>query len=583
MSADARNENDRRPIAVLLGVLVGVVVLCVAVMRNTIVAYDDWNFVLDRRGGSPSLLPNALDQWIQPHNGHPVMVLVAFYRAAGRLLSYNYPGMIGFAALVHAVLVATIYVYARRRVGPWGALVPAVLVALIGRGAYVVLSPIAMAFTLALLAGVLALNIIDSPGPRRPAIVGLLGLFALGSSGLGVARVVTIAADRLPRSRTWRSFVVWSVATATPMMMLAIWYVNVRRDDRSSKDFGGGITFALRLLGNGAVALFGIGDDRTGPAAALLALVLGAVLLVRRRAVDWYRVGALALGLAVDLGLVTWARSGNTLPSTGRYLYVVGVQVALIGTESLRGWRPSIGRVRRLAAVTSIAVVVGAVIAGSDSFRTVARDFTRDNRLTQVVFASFLRAQTNGVTFDDSFQPESHYAPQVSAARFNGLLADGRNPLRGAGPTPRTEQEKQAADYFAGLERIRLLPADRRQTGAAASFDYSASAPVEVDSSNVLSETKGRCTTMRSIGVGAFVDLQVPIAGDTWLVSSTGSTLVQTRKLAEGFSGRNAATVTARRDALITVDDGSGERARRPWVIRIEPTPDARVCTGDAE
>jgi hypothetical protein len=564
---------------VLGAVLIGVIALCVAVMRNTIVAYDDWNFVLDRRGGSPSLLPNGLDQWMQPHNGHPVMVLVGFYRAAGRLSSYNYPAMICVAAFVHASLVAAIFVYARRRVGSWGALVPAVLVALIGRGAYVVLSPIAMAFTLALLAGVLALNIIDSPGRRRPAVAAILGLFALCSSGLGVARVVTIATDRLPRSRTWRSFVVWSLATATPMAMLAIWYVNVRRDDRSSKDFGGGLTFALRLLGNGAVALFGIGDGRAVPAAAILAAAMGAILFVRRRSVDWYRIGALAVGLAVDLGLVTWARSGNTLPSTGRYLYVVGVQVALIGTECLRGWRPPIGRIHRLVIAASIAVVGGSALAGSQSFRTVARDFTRDNRLTQVVFASFLRAQANGVVFDDGFQPESHYAPQVSSGRFNGLLADDRNPLRGSGPAPRTEQEKQVADFFGGLERIRLVPSGSGSGPVTSAFDFSASAPVEVDSNNVLSETKGGCTTVRSIGVGAFVDLQVPIAGDTWLVSSSGSTLLQTRKLADGFSGRNAATVTPRRDALITVEDGSGERSRRAWVIRIEPSPEARVCT----
>ena len=551
-------------------------------MRNTIVAYDDWNFVLDRRGGVPSLIPGALDQWIQPHNGHPVMVLVGFYRAAGALTSYNYPAMIGLAAFVHACLAAAIFVYARRRVGPWFALVPAILVAMLGRGAYVVLAPIAMAFTLALLAGVVALNIIDTPGRARPALASVLSMFALCSSGLGVARVVTIAVDRLPRARSWRAFVAWSAAAGTPMVALAIWYVNVRRDERSSKEFGGGLRFALRLLGNGAAALFGIGDDRAVVVSGGLAALLIAVLVVRRRAVDWYRIGALGIGILVDLGLVTWARSGNTLPSTGRYLYVVGVQVALIGVESFRGCKPSPGRARQVVATVSIAIVGASVFAGSGSFRTVARDFTRDNRLTQVVLASFQRAQANGVVFDDGFQPESHYAPQVSAGRFNGLIADGRNPLRAGDPTPRTEQEKQAADFFDGQQLIRLIPPVPAGTQAESTFNFSPAAPIEVDSSNVLSETKDRCTTVRSIGIGAFVDLQVPISGETWRMSSSGSTLVQVRKRADGFSGRNAATVTPQRDVLITVEDGLRRPPVRPWVIRIEPSPDARICTGES-
>lgn len=581
MSEIAEAKIDRRPTAVLASLLVGVGVLCVSVMRTSIVSYDDWNFVLDRRGTTPSLLPGALDQWMQPHNGHPVMVLVAIYRAFGALVSYNYPVMVGAAAAMHAGLVAAIFVYARRRIGPWGALAPATLVALLGRGAYVVLSPIAMAFTMALLAGVLALNVIDKPGRHRPAIAGALALFALCSSGLGVGRVVTIALDRIPRARSWRSFLTWSTATATPMLMLALWYVNVRRDERSSKEFGGGVVYAVRLVGNGTAALFGVGGGRAELFAILCAALLAVVLVARRRAVDWYRVGALSLGLIVDVGLVTWARSGNTLPSTGRYMYVVGVQVALMGVESVRGWRPP-GAIRKVTVAALIAGVGAATFAGVGSFRSVSRELTHDNRLTQVALGAFLRAQSNGVVYDVSYIPELHYAPQVSVGRFNSLIADGRNPLRSPGPAPRTQKEKQVADYFDGQPLIGLVPADPERKPAAPSFDFSASAPIEVDSNNVISETKGGCTTVRSIGLGSFVDLQVPVAGDEWRISSSGSTLMKTRRLADGFDERNTATVTPRMDALVTVPDGSRQRPVRPWVIRIEPAPQAQICSGES-
>ncbi len=570
-------RSERRPDALLGAVLLGVAVTCVVSMRNTIVAFDDWNFVLDRRGAGPSLIPGALDQWFQPHNGHPVMVLVGIYRAAGALVSYNYPTMVGFAALVHAALAASVYVYSRRRVGPWGALVPALLIAVLGRGASVVLSPIVMAFTLALLAGVLAMNVVDGEGGRRPIITAFLGLFAISSSGLGVARVLTISADRLARARSWRSFAVWSAATAAPLAAFALWYVNVRDDTRRTTEFAGSARFALRLLANGIAALFGVGPGRAPITAAALAVLLGVIVVLRRHSVDWYRLGALAVGLGIDLALVSWARAGNALPASGRYLYVVGVQVALIGVEAARGLTISTERWKRAFAVTSVVIVGAAAIAGSGSFRTVATEFSRDNRRTQVALAAFLRAQMNGAAFADDFQPDPEFAPQVTAARFVGLIADGTNPLRGRGPRPRTEDERKLADFFDGQSLVRLVPSEEAATAAESAFDFSSSALVEADSNNILSETKGRCTTLRSIGVGAFADLQVPLAGETWRISSTGSTPLQTRRRAEGFSGRNVATVTPRKDAMITVV-ASDERPARPWVIRIEPSADAIVC-----
>ena len=569
--------SDRRPTAVLAAVLAAVVVTCVVAMRGTIVAFDDWNFVLDRRGGGPSFIPGAMDQWFQPHNGHPVMVLVGIYRSAGALVSYNYPTMIGLAALVHAALAAAVYVYSRRRIGPWGALVPALLVAVLGRGASVVLSPIVMAFTLALLAGVLALNVIDGQHTRRPVAVAFLGLFALCSSGLGVARLLTVAADRLPRSRSWRSFAVWSAATAAPLAAFALWYVSVRDDTRRSTEFAGSITFAIRLLVNGVAALFGIGPGRAPIVAAALAVLLSVVLLGRRRAVDWYRLGSLTVGLSTDLALVSWARAGNALPASGRYLYVVGVQVALIGVEAARGLTFDTERWRRATATTSIVIVGAAAIAGSDSFRSVATEFRRDNRRTQVALAAFLRAQMHGAVFPDDFQPDPEFAPQVTVARFNGLIADGTNPIRGGGPTARTQDERKLTDFFDGQGIVRLVTPETASSATESAFDFSSSAPVEADSNNILSETKGRCTTLRSIGVGAFADLQVPLAGETWRISSTGSTLLQTRRLADTFSGRNIATVTPRKDVLITVAASSGSSAL-PWVIRIEPSADAVVC-----
>ena len=599
MKLRERVTTRRLPAFLLIGVLAGIVALCVVVMRGTIVAFDDWNFVLDRRGGRPTYIPRAIDQWLQPHNGHPVMVLVGIYRLVGVTAKYNYQVLIGIATFVHACLALAVYIYARRRLGPWAALVPSLLIALLGRGAPVVLSPIVMAFTLALVAGVGALNLVDRAVERespasantRALAVGILGLLAVMSSGLGVARVVSVGFDRIVRSRTRAMFVRWTVTTGAPALAFIIWYANVRDQARNTSALAGAVTFGFRVFANGVAGAVGLGS-RWATAAGVGFTALAVMLMtVRRRTIDFVRVGALVVGLIVDLVLVSWARAGNALPASGRYIYVFAVQACLLLTELLNGfrWPRRIGATA--AAITAIATL-GAIVGGVGTFHDIIKEFRRDNHRTQVSLAAFIRAQNNGVAFAPDFQPEPEFAPQVSADRLHGLLADGKSPLPGRVPRANTENERRIVDYYDAATFLKIVPAGPALADSA--FNFSGEIPVTLDQANIRIETRGSCTTFTATGEGAFADIEVPMVGASWHVRRSGGdatsaaseVTVRARLRGSGFTNLPAAQLSgdrapiggASKEIRADIPDRSSEPGSPPWILRIEPTQLARLC-----
>ncbi len=577
-------RRDRLPFAIVLVAVVGVAASCVVWMQNTIVSFDDWNFVLDRRGGTPTFIPREADQWLSPHNGHPVMLLVGIYRAVGRLAHYSYPALVGIAALFHGAVVVSLYIYARRRLGAWPALVPALIIAFLGRGAPIVLSPIVMAFTIALAAGITALNIVDAR-ERRTVAVGVANVIAVAASGLGLARVVTVGIDRVARLRSiaearawmrregWR----WAIAVGGPLAMFGVWYLNESDGRRDAAALSSSITFGGQVLASGTAGLLGQPSRGSTVVALVAAIALFALMMKRRRSLDGARLIALAVGLIVDVTLMSWGRAGNALPDSGRYVYVIGVQVALLTTEALRGWRvPS--RARVIVTPFAIAGIVTAIVGGTGPFRTTLNDFRTDNHRTHVALSAFLRTEAAGIVFDATFQPDPEFAPQVSAARLNSLVGDRRSPIGTTVPTPRTENERRLVDYFDALVFIRQQDGATPATPDAAAFDFSGSPPNIVDASNVLAETKGRCTTFKVIGESAYVDLQFPIGGERWTLTAGGPTTVNARSRAEELSSRDLVTLTGPGRISIEIPDRSSSRGTRPWIARIRPQADATAC-----
>jgi hypothetical protein len=575
-------RRDRLPLAIVAAAVVGVVISCVVWMQNTIVSFDDWNFVLDRRGGTPTYIPNEADQWLSPHNGHPVILLVGIYRLVGRLAHYSYPLLVGIAALFHGAVTLSLYIYARRRVGGWPALVPALLVAFLGRGAPIVLSPIVMAFTIALAAGITAMNMIDGRADDKPPTiaVGIANLVAVAASGLGLARVVTVGVDRVARLRSirdmrasWR----WAVAVGGPLLMFVVWYLNESDGRRDAAALRSSVTFAGQIVASGTAGLMGLPSRGSTAVAVIAAGALLAMIVRRRRHLDGARLVAVVAGLVVDVGLMSWGRAGNALPDSGRYLYVIGVQVALLTTEALRGWRVPT-HVRGLAAPLAGIGLLAAVAGGAGPFRTTLNDFRTDNHRTRVALSAFLRAEAAGIAFDPAFQPDPEFAPQVSASRLLGLVRDSMSPIGTTVSRPRTENERRLVDYFDALVFIREQDGANTTATDDSAFNFSGAPPNVVDSVDVVPETKGSCTTFKVIGAAASIDIQFPLTGEQWTVRATGPTTVNARSRAEELSSRDLVALTGPGYVSMAIPDRSVVRGARPWIARIRPSADVITC-----
>src|SRR4051812_13880592 len=115
-----------RPWLVLTAGLALAAALLLYETRGLIFYYDEWDFLLTRRGWGARVL-------LAPHNEHPSLVPILVWKAWWTLFGTSH--YLPYRLLIVAVHLATcvgLYFVARRRVGAWWALVPTLVVAFLG-------------------------------------------------------------------------------------------------------------------------------------------------------------------------------------------------------------------------------------------------------------------------------------------------------------------------------------------------------------------------------------------------------------------------------------------------------------------
>ncbi|HEV3055238.1 MAG TPA: hypothetical protein VGX45_11335, partial [Solirubrobacteraceae bacterium] len=143
---------------------VAMAVACAIVLyagRHLTFFYDEWNFILLRRGGS-------LSTYLDPHNGHLSLFPVAIYKLLFKLvgLRHYWPYR---AVLVALDLASCVLLYAlgARRIGRWLAIAPALLLALIGSAYQDLLWPFQIGFLGSVAGGLGALLVIEARAGTR--------------------------------------------------------------------------------------------------------------------------------------------------------------------------------------------------------------------------------------------------------------------------------------------------------------------------------------------------------------------------------------------------------------------------------
>ena len=301
---------------------------------------DDWEFLLYRPGFTAHSI-------LDPHGEHISIAPVLIYKAL--LATVGMDSSVPYLAVDVAFVVATailLFVYLRRRVDPWLALLAAAVLLTLGPAYDDLLWDFQMGFTGSLAFGLGALLMLERGDRRRDALA--CGLLTVGVtfSSLGLPFIVAAAVDvALRGDRLRRLYVV-----AVPALLYAIWWAGWGHTADTALSLHNVATtpeFVLDAAAGVFASLFGLVQTSAGVAAAtfdwgkpllLAALAIGAWRL--------HRIGRVPPELCVALALAGtfWILAGfNVKPGRGptesRYLLPGAVFVLMIAGELLRGVR----------------------------------------------------------------------------------------------------------------------------------------------------------------------------------------------------------------------------------------------------
>ena len=239
---------------VLAALLVGAALFLYAETRWATLWFDEWQWALDRRG-------NDAGAFLEPHNGHLSLVPIAIYRllfeAAGLDIYGPYRAIVIGA---HLGVVVLLFVYARRRVGPFLALLAVTLLLFLGPAWQNILWPFQVGWLISLAGGLGALLMLDRGDRAGDATASLLLALSLGCSGLGVPIALGVGVDVLWGRRRWRD--AWIVGA--PLALYGVWWLTYQDTDLLGAliDVPG---FVADALGAAISALLGLGGETIPP------------------------------------------------------------------------------------------------------------------------------------------------------------------------------------------------------------------------------------------------------------------------------------------------------------------------------
>jgi hypothetical protein len=319
---------------------------------------DSWEFLMNRR----ALTADAL---FTPHNEHIVLLPVLLTQLSLRIFGMD--SMLPEQVLLTALLMGTaalVFVYVRRRVGPWPALMAALLLALLGPAWQDLLWPFQVGFAGSALTGVAMLLVLEQEERSWDAGACALLVLSIAFSSLGLAFAVaaSVAVAQQRRGLGWRRAYIVGV----PLALYALWYLGWGHEAETHLSLHN-VLVSPRYVAEGLAAsvgsllalatIFGEAVGRSSWGYVALAVLVALAIYARFRG----RRFSPGLWPVLAAAATFWFLAGfNTIPGreawSSRYLYVGALFVLLIGAELLKGVRFSRGALLAGGAVTLVAV-----------------------------------------------------------------------------------------------------------------------------------------------------------------------------------------------------------------------------------
>jgi hypothetical protein len=427
---------------------------------------DDWGYIVYRQGSD-------LDAWLKPDNEHFVAGPVTIWK----LLI----GVFGIDSMLPYKLVSTalfllgawfLYLWLRRRVGGWAALLATALVLFCGAAFDDVLWFASITF-LGSMAGGLGMLVALDRGDRKGDVLAcalLTGavLFSSVWVAFWLGALVDIVVRRRERPWAGRVFLL-----ALPAVVYAIWWLGWGHEAES----------ALALHNVGTAPLYVL-DSIAAAIAALLGLAIPVEGTTAPNGLDWGRplaVALLGLGawrmyrlpriprslwVVLAIGFAFWILGGldvkpGRVASASRYQYPGGVFVLLIAGALLEGVRWQ----RRLL-WPALVVVVAAVAANLVFLHEAYSSYLRTSRLESADLAAAEIARGTvepGFRLDEDIADTGYVGievgPYFEAVDAHGSPAWSEAELLAGGETEKVPADKVlAAALRVGLTDLKGPP-----------------------------------------------------------------------------------------------------------------------------
>lgn len=421
--------SARRPGAtpVLLAAMVAAAVWIVALGSQLNFLLDDWGYIVMRRGGD-------IENWLRPDNEHFVAGPVTIWKLLIALF--------GIESMLPYKLVSTglfllgvwfLYLWCRRRVGDWVALIGMVALLFCGAAFDDLLWFASITFLGSMAGGLGMLVALDRRDAAGDRLACLALTVSLVFSSLWVAFAAGAALDVFlrRRERPWlkRIFIV-----AVPALIYVAWWIGWGHEAESA--------LSLHNVVKSPTWVF---DSVAAAVAALLGLAIPAEGIIDPNGLDWGRpLAAILLLLAlwriwkmprvprslwvvIAVAFVYWFLGGfdvkpGRVASASRYQYVGGAFVLMIAAGLLSGLR-----LQRRLLIPALVVLAAAVLPNITFFHDAYESY---RRTSQIESADLAALEITRPRVDPRFQIEEEdadtgYVPVEADAYFAARDEDG--------------------------------------------------------------------------------------------------------------------------------------------------------------
>jgi hypothetical protein len=554
INAAARRSNQGST-AVLALLMLTACLLLFAAGRHLTFFYDEWDFILGRRG-------HSVATYLNPNNGHLVLFPVLVYKLLFELVGLRHYWPYRAVSLsLHLLCVALLYVIVRRRVGGWYALIPAVLLLFMGSAFQDLLWPFEMGWFASVAGGLGALAVLERRGASRDdALAAALLVWSLTGSAVGLAFLAAAVAQLTAKRWPWRRW--WVVAL--PAALYGIWFVGWGTSQHVNSD---SVLSAPQYVANAAAGMAAglAGQSSTWGPPLAVALFVGVAIGLGRRAPE----ARLDLALTASVGLlVFWlltalARADSAPPDSSRYLYIGAAFFLLIASET--GVLPAIrGSWLLLAGL----LLLGAIVGNIDLLRSGERGL---RPIDQSVRASLAAVELAAPVVAPAFVAEPINAPQISAGPYLAAVRDLGSPaLTLTELEHASETTREASDeVLQRAERLAAVPASRPVAGTGTVVSESVAGG--------RLRAAGPCVRLDPVGRVASLSLRELPGSTLYLLPAAGPAAnVYARRFGSLFTASVVGSVAGGSGAVIRLPD---DRApQRPWHLQLVTQRSTLVC-----